>query len=99
MDKTSIKIQNVGPIKSVVIDDLKRVNVFIGASASGKSTIAKIITQAIWCEKAFITTGREVDFKEQLISFHRLADPYFSENSRIEYHSPDTSIIFKKKGW
>ncbi len=96
MNKTSIKIYNVGPIKKVEIDDLKRVNVFIGASASGKSTIAKIISQALWCEKNFITKGDEVDFKEQLIKFHRFSDVYFSEQSRIEYISPWTTITLQK---
>lgn len=97
MNKTSIKIYNVGPIKKVEIDDLKRVNVFIGASASGKSTIAKIISQALWCEKAFITTGREMDFKDQLIAFHRFSDAYFTDSSRIEYQSPWLTITCQRK--
>lgn len=96
MGKTSIKIYNIGPIKDIEIVDLKRVNVFIGASASGKSTIAKIISQAIWCEKNFITRGDKLDFKEQLIKFHRFSDTYFSEQSLIEYTSPWTTITFQK---
>lgn len=95
---SSIKIYNVGPLKEVVIDDLKRVNVFIGASASGKSTIAKIISQAIWCEKNYITKGEETDFHEQLIAFHRFSGRYFTEKSRIEYRSPWLSIVCRWKG-
>ena len=41
--KESIEIKNVGPLKNVVINDIKPVTIFIGESASGKSTIMKII--------------------------------------------------------
>lgn len=41
--KESIEIKNVGPLKDVLIDELKPVTVFIGESACGKSTIMKII--------------------------------------------------------
>ena len=41
--KESIEIKNVGPLKYVLIDDIKPITIFIGESASGKSTIMKII--------------------------------------------------------
>ena len=96
MAGTSLKIYSVGPIERVEIEDLKRINVFIGASASGKSTIAKIVSQLLWCEKAYITMGVESDFKEQLIAFHRFSDVYFTMESRIEYCSPWTTITFQR---
>ena len=39
----SIEIKNFGPIKHVKLD-LKDINVFIGTTASGKSTVAKLVT-------------------------------------------------------
>ena len=41
--KESIIIKNLGPLKEVEIRDIKPLTVFIGKSASGKSTIMKII--------------------------------------------------------
>lgn len=41
--KESIIIKNVGPIKEVAINDIKPFTVFIGSSASGKSSIMKIV--------------------------------------------------------
>lgn len=41
--KESIIIKNLGPLKDVEIEDIRPLTVFIGKSASGKSTIMKII--------------------------------------------------------
>ena len=41
--KESIIIKNLGPLKEVEISDIKPLTVFIGKSASGKSTIMKIV--------------------------------------------------------
>lgn len=43
MIKESIKIENVGPLNNAFIPDLKQLTILIGASASGKSTLMKII--------------------------------------------------------
>lgn len=41
--KESIVIKNVGPLKNVLIEDIRPVTILIGESASGKSTIMKVI--------------------------------------------------------
>ena len=41
--KESIIIRNLGPLKNVEINDIRPLTVFIGKSASGKSTIMKIV--------------------------------------------------------
>lgn len=41
--RESIRIQNLGPIRDLVIEDIKPATFFIGASASGKSTILKAV--------------------------------------------------------
>lgn len=85
--KTTISIQHVGPIDSIELV-LQRVNVFLGPQATGKSTIAKIISQARWAEKTYLTTGEEPDFYEELIDFHKLGPNYFCKDSKIVYTSP-----------
>lgn len=41
--KESISIKSFGPLKSINIDEIKPMTVFIGESASGKSTLMKVI--------------------------------------------------------
>lgn len=41
--KESIQIRNVGPLKDIQMDDIKPLTVLIGESASGKSTLMKVI--------------------------------------------------------
>ncbi|MBO9201147.1 MULTISPECIES: AAA family ATPase [Niastella] len=61
-----LRIRNFGPIEDADID-LKRINVFIGPQASGKSTIAKVISafrsynnlKAEWVERGFIERLKE----------------------------------------
>ena len=43
MIKESLKVRNVGALKQVDLKELKPLTVLIGASASGKSTLMKVI--------------------------------------------------------
>ena len=54
-----ITIKYVGPLKEVSLD-IKRINVFMGPQSTGKSTIAKIISQALWAEKNFLIMGKNM---------------------------------------
>lgn len=49
--KESIHIKNLGPVQDVYIEDIKPMTVFIGESASGKSTIMKAIALFRWLYK------------------------------------------------
>ena len=46
-----LEIRNFGPIKEVVIDDIKPFTVFVGESGSGKSTIMKVLAIFRWMYK------------------------------------------------
>jgi predicted ATPase len=91
---TSIKIRNIGPIAKAEFD-LNKVNVFMGPQSSGKSTIAKIFSQCIWCEKNYLLTGDEYDFYSGLLEFHRMDEGYFNDDSEISYESQWVTIKFK----
>lgn len=41
--KESILIQNIGPLREVYIEDIKTITLLIGESASGKSTLLKVL--------------------------------------------------------
>lgn len=79
-------VRNIGPIKEVDID-LKKVNVFIGAQSSGKSTLAKIISFCTWLDKhTDNATKMYVNGAiRSLMSYHRLTKEYFSNKTTILY--------------
>lgn len=90
-----ITIKYVGSLKEVSLD-IRRINMFMGPQATGKSTIAKIISQALWAEKKFITMGEEYDFYHGLLDFHNMDKNYFSNPSaEIVYESPWCVISMK----
>ena len=63
----SIEIKNFGPIKHVKLD-LKDINVFIGTTGSGKSTVAKLV--AIFRNVTFIKAGNLETFKRLLVDYN-----------------------------
>lgn len=98
MKNCALEIQNVGPIKDVKID-LNKVNVFMGAQSSGKSTIAKIISFCSWVEKdvsikqSLNTYAEPKYFINRLETFHKMKG-YFNENSKIKFSSPTIHIEY-----
>lgn len=88
-------VRNIGPIKEVDID-LKKVNVFIGAQSSGKSTLAKIISFCTWLDKhTDRTTKKYVNGAiDSLKKYHRLTDEYFNEDSAIFYQGDNMAYVY-----
>lgn len=91
MKNCELVIQNVGPIEDVKIK-LNKVNVFMGAQSSGKSTIAKIISFCSWVEKD-ISVRQSLEnyyepnyFINKLETFHKMKG-YFSKKSKIIFSS------------
>lgn len=99
----SIVIRNVGPIKDVSLE-LSKVTVIMGQQSSGKSTIAKIISQCIWLEKQYtlkvksIYDGFEDTLIKYLIDYHRLSSDYFTPNSYIYYRGEHLELTFNGSG-
>ena len=98
---SKIVIRNIGPLKNVEID-LKKINVFIGPQSSGKSTLVKIICFCKWVEKRALTTmsdellvNKDDLIEEQLLTFHRLQEVYFTESSFFSYKNEHVSIVYK----
>ena len=87
-----ISIKHIGSLGSISLD-IKRVNVFMGPQASGKSTVAKIVSQALWAEKNYLTLADEYDFYKGLLEFHNMDRNYFLDpRLEIVYESPWCSI-------
>lgn len=87
-------VRNIGPIKEVDID-LKKVNVFIGAQSSGKSTLAKIISFCTWLDKhTDRTTKRYLNAIDSLKKYHRLTDEFFQDDSVIFYQGDNMAYTY-----
>lgn len=101
---SKIRIKNFGPIKEGCLDDngwinINKVTLLIGNQASGKSTVAKLISTMTWIEKALVRG----DFKEKDLtnnsfknhcSYQNIAS-YFKDNSLIEYEGAAFRIYYK----
>lgn len=96
MLKESIYIKNFGPLKSIEIDEIKKINVFIGDSGSGKSTIMKVLVLFQWiykqlCIRNYLKLSgvkeniKKLDFKD-----------FLAYNGIYEYLKKDTEIIYKR---
>lgn len=95
----SIAIKNFGPISEIVIPELKRVNVFIGASGSGKSTIMKTIAMMQWlykmqCIRSYLKLSgvRQSPFRIKLTNV-------LKRNGLDVYLQPGTEIEYKNNGY
>ncbi|MGL4520325.1 MAG: AAA family ATPase [Phocaeicola sp.] len=101
MKSNKLTIRNIGPIKDIEIN-LNKINLFIGAQGSGKSTIVKIISFCSWVEKrvALNRNGayflKDNIFFDRLVSFHKLYG-YFKDDSMIEYESEVLKITYKQE--
>lgn len=97
----TLTLKKIGPIKDVSFS-IKRYNFFIGQQSSGKSTIAKIISNCTWMEKEIATHPNvhtdlsyyEDTFVSQLEEFHFM-EGYLNENSLLEYDSEYIHISCK----
>lgn len=106
-----IRIKNFGPIKEGHTDndgwiDIKKVTVFIGDQGSGKSTIAKLISNFIWMEKALVRGdydekwfARKNRLKNTFLEYHRLENYLPTDDSQtlIEYDGLAYNIKYEDK--
>ena len=68
MNKHEIVIQDFGPIKEAKVDLNKNFQIFIGAQASGKSTICKVV---YFCQKIRDYTLEFLMDSDQFTTNHR----------------------------
>ena len=97
----TLEIRKVGPIVEVEKIELKRYNVFVGKQSSGKSTIAKIISNCTWFEKDILTRPSnpleyfEGIYLERLVNFHNM-EGYVNKDSYVKYDSDYVTILLEK---
>lgn len=102
--KESIEIKNFGPIKEIVIWDLKKINVFIGESGSGKSTIMKVLAMMRWiykmmCVRSYLKNSGISNSPFRLNLSNILAKnglkPFLRVNTIIRYCNGEFAILIQ----
>jgi len=97
MERAKLIVKNFGPLKDIEIE-VREMVTFIGAQASGKSTLAKLIS--IFEDENF-RSDIKITFEDELKKYNILS--YLKEESYIEYKSIDVNttiakfIFFEKK--
>ena len=94
--KESIHIQNFGPLRDVRIDDIKPLTVLIGDSASGKSTLMKVVAlmRYIYKRANIYSYLKNADVSDRPRSFINLIgemQPMLTHETKINYtvHMPN----------
>lgn len=94
-----LKIKNIGAIQDINIL-LNKLNIFMGAQSSGKSTITKIACYCSWIEKKLSITPSLMEqfnkknyFVNELIRFHKL-EGYLNNDSYIFYETEILKIEY-----
>lgn len=93
MLQESLVIRRLGPIEEVVLSDIKRFNVFIGESGSGKSTIMKVLAMMRWIYKMCCVRSY---FKNSGIPtpFRFRSDSILSDNGLKHFVRHDSEIVY-----
>ena len=94
MKKESLRIQNFGALKDVEIPEVGKVNVLIGVSGSGKSTIMKILAMCRWiykmyCVRSYLklsgVSSSPFRLRSEVILKKNGLDAFIAKHSLVEY--------------
>ena len=92
-----ISIKNLGPIKDIVIDDIKPITVLIGESGSGKSTLMKAIALFRWLYKMHNIRSYLKHSQVSKTPFRFRMDTYLKNCGFNQFIKASTEIIYKVK--
>ncbi|MEN9909864.1 MAG: hypothetical protein RLZZ540_3013 [Bacteroidota bacterium] len=97
MERAKLIVKNFGPLKDIEIE-VREMVTFIGAQASGKSTLAKLLS--IFEDENFRSDSK-ITFEDELKKYNILS--YLKDESFIEYKTIDVNttiaefLFFEKK--
>ncbi len=95
--KERLEIRNFGPIKHVVIDDIKPITLLVGESGSGKSTIMKVLAIFRWIYKMVGIRSYLKDHSNMKKSPFRFNFPYYvKEDGLNNYMKSDTYFLYSR---
>jgi predicted ATPase len=88
MERAKLIVKNFGPLKDIEIE-VREMVTFIGAQASGKSTLAKLISIL---EDENFRSNSNTSFQDELKKYNILS--YLNSTSYIHYQSKDVKLTF-----
>lgn len=103
--RESITIRNFGPINEVVIPELRPLNVFVGKSGSGKSTIMKVLAAFQWiykmnCVRSYLKRSglRKSPFRFRLEDMLKRGglNSYLRQDTEIIYSNNGVEFVYRK---
>ena len=104
--RESVIIRDFGPIRNMVVDDLRPFVFLIGPSGSGKSTFMKTLAFLRWCYKMMCIRSflyysgiKKSTFRINFRSHMKIMgmEELLKGNPYIEYHNGDFTIIYDGK--
>ncbi len=105
MQHEKLVIRHFGPVEEIELSEIKRFNVFIGESGSGKSTVMKVLAMMRWIYKMccvrtyFKISGIPTPFRfrsDSILSANGLKD-FVRSDSELIYTNGSFQIILKGK--
>ena len=87
MERAKLIVKNFGPLKDIEIE-VREMVTFIGAQASGKSTLAKLLS--IFEDESFIASYN-LDFKSELKKYN--ISSYLTKDTVIKYKILDINVF------
>lgn len=94
--KESIEIRNFGPVGNAKIEELKKINVFIGESGSGKSTIMKVLAMMRWIFKMMCVRSYLKISGISTSPFRLSLDAILTKNGLKAYLRNNTELVYKR---
>ncbi|MBC6994361.1 AAA family ATPase [Neolewinella lacunae] len=101
-----IKVENFGPINGGVVGDdeflyFEKVTILIGNQATGKSSVAKLISTISWIEKSLYKKELSVKevttynrFRKKYCAYQGI-DTYFKDNTIILYYGEHVNLFYR----
>lgn len=94
MNEEYLQIRNFGPIVDVELKDIRRINVFIGESGSGKSTIMKALGMFRWLFKMHCIRSYLKLSGIKNIPFRMRSERILTDNGLIAFVRPDSFMEY-----
>lgn len=96
MLKESLQIKNFGPLVDIELEEVKKLNIFIGDSGSGKSTIMKVLVLFQWLFKRLCLRSylKNAGIQENVTEFN--FKEYLEYNGILDYLKEDSEIVYKR---
>lgn len=93
----SIYIKDIGPLRHIELDDIKPLTIIIGESASGKSTLMKILAQFRYFYKMAVISSWLKNANVKGTYFENEVSEYWKRAGLEEMLKPSSSVLYRVK--